>query len=215
MNYAPEIAGVGRYTGEIAEHIAARGAQVSVITTPAHYPGWRIQESFTNARYVIESRSGVRVLRCPLILRERMDGVWRLLAPLSFALTSAPVAIWHVMRRRPHIIICVEPTLFVAPVALLLARLVGARALLHVQDLEVDAAFAVGHLAQRRWLKYLGARFERHTLRRFDCIFTISDRMAERLKQNANDRLIHKLQTQADKALLAAILSLADASAGF
>ena len=183
MNYAPEVTGVGTYTSQVAEYLAACGASVTVITTPAHYPGWRVQKSFTNTRYAVESRNGVKVVRCPLLLREEMGGVWRLIAPLSFALTSASVAIWHVLRRRPNIIMCVEPTLFVAPVSILLAKLFRARSVLHVQDLEVDAAFSTGHLSNYRWMKFVGATFERHTLRFFDQIITISQRMAEKLRE--------------------------------
>ena len=82
-----------------------------------------------------------------------MGGIWRLIAPLSFALSSAPVALWRMLRFRPDVVLCIEPTLIAAPVALLAARLVGARAVLHVQDLEVDAAFAVGHLEPRGGLR--------------------------------------------------------------
>lgn len=180
MNYAPEIAGVGKYTGEIAEHLAAEGMDVTVVTTPPHYPGWKVQPGYGNW-YSATTEGHVKVLRVPLVLRQRMKGIWRLVAPLSFALTSAPVIFWQILRRRPQTVFCVEPTLFAAPVAQLAARVVGAKTVLHVQDLEVDAAFAVGHLGSKPWLRKLGYAFERFTLRHFDKVITISDRMAERL----------------------------------
>lgn len=182
MNYAPEIAGVGKYTGEIAEHLAAEGMDVTVVTTPPHYPGWKVQPGYGN-RYSSSRENGVGIIRTPLILRQRMKGIWRLVAPLSFALSSAPVIFWQILRRRPGTVFCVEPTLFAAPVAQLAARLVGAQTVLHVQDLEVDAAFAVGHLGGRAWIRKLGYAFERSTLRGFDKVITISDRMAEKLRE--------------------------------
>ncbi|MBP2550532.1 colanic acid biosynthesis glycosyl transferase WcaI [Neorhizobium galegae] len=180
MNYAPELAGVGKYTGEIGEYLAAEGADVTVVTTPPHYPGWTVQPGFRNA-YSRTMENGVKVLRTPLLLRAKMKGIWRLLAPLSFAVTSAPVVFWQIVRHRPATVFCVEPTLFAAPVAQLAAKLVGGRTVLHVQDLEVDAAFAVGHLGALGFLKKLGFAFERFTLKRFDKIITISNRMAEKL----------------------------------
>ena len=180
MNYAPEMAGVGRYTGEIAEHMAAQGYQVTVVTTPPHYPGWKIRDGHVNG-YRSSLDAGVRVLRTPLVLHDRMGGIWRLIAPLSFALTSAPVVIWQILSTRPDTVFCVEPTLFAAPAAQLAAWVTRSRVVLHVQDLEVDAAFAVGHLPNAGWLKRLGYAFERFTLRRFHHIITISDRMASRL----------------------------------
>jgi colanic acid biosynthesis glycosyl transferase WcaI len=35
MNYSPEVAGAGRYTGEIAEYIASLGSEVVVVTRMA------------------------------------------------------------------------------------------------------------------------------------------------------------------------------------
>ena len=181
MNYAPEIVGVGRCTGEIGESFAESGHQVMVVTTSPHYPDWRAQSPYCNGRYTSEWRCGAKVFRCPLILRKRMGGIWRFVAPASFAMTSAPVALWQIMRRRPDTVICIEPTLMVAPIALLAARLVGADCVLHVQDLEVDAAFAVGHLLRAGWLKKFAFACECALLRRFDRLITISERMAERL----------------------------------
>jgi colanic acid biosynthesis glycosyl transferase WcaI len=181
MNYAPELAGVGRYTGDIAEHLAASGAEVTVVTTPAHYPGWRVQKPYQNGRFSHEIHNKVHIYRCPLVLRQKMHGAWRILAPLSFALSSAPVAFWQIIRRRPDIVLAIEPTLFAAPIALLAAKIAGARTVLHVQDLEVDAAFAVGHISERRSLRRIGRMFERRVLRHFNQVITISSRMAERL----------------------------------
>jgi len=183
MNYAPEVTGVGRYTAELAEHLAAIGADVTVITTPAHYPVWRVEKPFTNTRYAVEVRNNVRVVRCPLFLHKKMSGFWRLVAPLTFAATSTPAAILQTLHRRPDTIICVEPTLFVTPVALVLSKLFAARSVLYVQDLEVDAAFAVGHLRNRRWMKVIGSILERCTLPFFDRIVTISNSMAEKIRQ--------------------------------
>lgn len=180
MNYAPEMAGVGRYTGEIAEHLAAEGKSVVVVTTPAHYPGWRVQAPYRNG-YSTEALNGVTVVRCPLLLRERMEGIWRLVAPISFAATSLPTVLWQFIRHRPDTLLCIEPTLIAAPAALLAAKLTGARSILHVQDLEVDAAFAVGHLGSKTWLKRLGYAFERAVMRGFDRVVTISNRMAEKI----------------------------------
>ena len=110
-----------------------------------------------------------------------MRGVWRLLAPLSFALSSAPVALWQIIAKRPDVVLVVEPTLFVAPVALFAAKIVRARTVLHVQDLEIDAAFAVGHL-NSAVLQKLALFFERRVLGAFDFIISISRQMCTKLE---------------------------------
>lgn len=187
MNYAPEFAGVGKYTGEIAEHFSAEGAEVSVITTPPHYPGWKVRAEYRNW-YSCLIENNVRVIRCPLLLREKMQGIWRLLAPVTFALSSAPIVFWKILTRRPHVVFLVEPTLLAAPMALLASKIVGARTILHVQDLEVDAAFAVGHLAGKKLLKRVGYAFERFCLKHLDQVVTISNRMADKLEEKGVDR---------------------------
>ena len=179
INYAPEMTGTGRFTGDIGAYLAKNGFDVGVVTAPPHYPGWHAAPPYSALRYSRENRAGVKILRCPLLLRTDMRGIWRLLAPLSFAVTSAPVALWKIITERPGIVLCIEPTLLVAPAALL-ARLTGARVILHVQDLEVDAAFAIGHL-KGDWLKTILLGLEPYLLRRFSSIITISDHMRKRL----------------------------------
>ena len=191
MNFAPEMTGVGRYSGELAVGLAARGAVVEAITTAPHYPGWRALPPYSAGRYTRDRHEGVAVTRCPIVLHRAGAGIWRLIAPLSFAVSSAPVALWHILTRRPRTVLCVEPTLFVSPIALLAAKLVGARTALHVQDLEVDAAFAVGHLGKSKQLATLGLWFERAVMQRFDAVVTISEAMATRIaaKGVRRDRL--------------------------
>ena len=182
INYAPELIGVGRYTRDLAEYLARRGHPVEVITAPPHYPGWWVRPPYRAHKYSSEQLNGVTVRRCPLLLHRSGKGIWRLLAPLTFALTAAPLAAWRILRSRPDVVVCVEPTLFSAPVAALAAKIVGARTVLHVHDLEVDAAFAVNHL-RGSLFKRLALAVERVILRRFDALVTISDKMRERLTQ--------------------------------
>ena len=182
MNFAPEPLGIGRYTGELAAYLAAQGEAVEVITSVPHYPGWRVRSPYRSGRYVVEDRDGIRVVRCPLLLHPSGRGIWRLIAPLTFAVAAAPVVIWRILRSRPHIVICVEPTLFSAPAVVAAAKLVGARCILHVQDLEIDAAFNVGHL-KGYWLQKLAIVFERFMLRRFNLIITISERMRQKIAE--------------------------------
>jgi colanic acid biosynthesis glycosyl transferase WcaI len=176
LNFAPEMMGVGRYTGELASHLVKTGAQVDVVAAPPHYPDWKVSKPFSARRYTRSTENGAEVTRCPLLLGARTKGIWRLLTPLSFAISSSPVMLAKALFRRPSVIIVVEPTLFVAPLAILCARLVGAKTLLHVQDMEVEAAFSVGHLHGRA-LAYLARAFDRFVTRRFDRVVSISNQM--------------------------------------
>jgi colanic acid biosynthesis glycosyl transferase WcaI len=73
---------------------------------------------------------------------------------------------------------------------LLASQLAGSRTYLHVQDLEIDAAFDVGHLKGDR-VRRIANAIERLLLRAFDGVITISEKMQERLigKGLASDRV--------------------------
>jgi colanic acid biosynthesis glycosyl transferase WcaI len=83
---------------------------------------------------------------------------------------------------RPDLIISIAPALVCAPTALLVARLLGAQAWLHVQDFEVDLAFRM-KLLKGSMLQRIISRVETWLMRRFDLVSTISQRMVERLIQ--------------------------------
>lgn len=53
INYKPELTGIGKYSGEMAEWLAAQGDDVRVITAPPYYPAWKIGQPYRN-RYVTE-----------------------------------------------------------------------------------------------------------------------------------------------------------------
>lgn len=191
MNYAPELIGCGRYSGELGAYLEAQGAKVEVVTTPPHYPQWRVRQGYRAQWYSAEVENGINIHRCPLWLTKQVKGFGRAVAPLSFAMSSMPVVLWRILRFRPHYVHCVEPTLFGAPAALVAAKMAGARTGLHVQDLEIDAAFAVGHVKGRA-LKWLSFGLEKASLRAFDSVITISEKMKAKLsaKGVGDNRLI-------------------------
>ena len=127
INYAPELTGIGKYSAEMAEWLAARGHSVSVVTAPPYYPQWRVHDGYRAGRYAREERAGVSVRRALVGVPARPGGVKRLLHLASFAPVqpSQPAAR---RRRAADVILVVEPALFCAPAAWLAARLCGARA---------------------------------------------------------------------------------------
>ena len=62
INYRPETTGIAPYTSDMAEHLAASGHRITVITGFAHYPAWRHEPDEHRMR-AVESRGGVRVIR--------------------------------------------------------------------------------------------------------------------------------------------------------
>lgn len=180
LNYSPELTGIGKYTGEMAEWLAEQGHEVRIVTAPPYYPAWQVSKGYSAGWYRREHMAGVNVWRCPLWVPGKPTGLTRILHLASFALSSFPLMLWYGLTWRPNIVFVVEPPLFCAPAAWIAARLGGAKAWLHVQDFEVDAAFDLGILRSRK-LRVAVLAVERWLLRRFDTVSTISERMVDRL----------------------------------
>lgn len=180
LNYAPELTGIGKYTGELARFLAARGHAVRVVCAPPYYPHWRVGPGYHAWQFRREWLDGVEVLRAPLWVPRRPAGLSRLLHLASFALGSTP---WMLSSARwqPQVVFAVAPAIFAAPAALMAARRVGIPAWLHIQDFELDAAAALGMLPFPRLTAPLAAGFERRVLAGFQRVSTISPRMLERL----------------------------------
>ena len=102
INYWPELTGIGKYTGEMAEWLSERGFEVKVITAPPYYPAWKVSDGYSSVFYRKEKINGVSVIRCPLWVPGKLSGLKRILHLASFSLTSFPVMIWTALWWRPN-----------------------------------------------------------------------------------------------------------------
>jgi colanic acid biosynthesis glycosyl transferase WcaI len=186
MNFAPELTGIGKYSGEMADELVARGHEVIVVCAPPYYPSWTLGQGYTNQAWTREHpKPGLTVLRCPVWLPRRLGGLSRLIHLTSFALSSFPV-LMRLVTLRPGMVFVVAPALFAAPAGWLAARLSGAVAWLHVQDFELDAAFELGIL-KGRIVRELVRGAERRLMGAFDTVSTISRRMLRVLASKGVD----------------------------
>jgi colanic acid biosynthesis glycosyl transferase WcaI len=191
LNYAPELTGIGKYTSEQAEWLAAQGHEVRVITAPPYYPEWKIGNGYKAWQYRREHVNGVTILRAPLWVPRVPSGLKRLIHLASFALSSLPL-LFAQTRWKPDVIFTVEPPLFCSPASLLFGKLSGSKTWLHIQDYEIDAAFALGLLKSQK-LRELVLRAERWLLKKFDRVSTISQAMMRLAQAKGVDasRLVH------------------------
>ncbi len=190
LNYAPELTGIGKYTGEMANWLASRGHEVRVVTAPPYYPAWRVNEAYRRSLYRVEGdakKLSPRVYRCPLWVPAKPRGLNRMVHLCSFAVSSLPVMAVQTLWK-PDIVFTVEPTFFAAPLALLSATLTGAASWLHIQDLEVDAAFNLGLLPAGGHLQSLATTLESFFTSCFSRVSTISVKMVERVHSKRSAR---------------------------
>lgn len=190
INYAPENIGIGKYTGEMCEWLAAQGHDVRMVTAPPYYPAWSVWPEYRGRGFHREQRNGVEVLRGPIWVPAQPRGVTRMLHLASFAVTSA-VNLAASLLWRPELVMNIAPALSSAPAAWAYARMTSAKAWLHVQDFEVDAAMDMG-IVEAGPLKRVVLAVERWLLRRFDVVSSISPKMLERLSDKGvpGDRIV-------------------------
>ncbi len=177
INFHPELVASGKYSGELAQWMHQRGHQVRVVTTPPYFPAWKVFHGYSAWRYRRETELGFPVWRCPVWVPKTPQAVTRLLHQMSFFLSSLPVVWWHT-GWRPHVVFVNEPPLLGVPFAIVLARLTGGKCWLHVQDLELEEAYALG-LLKGGWIRRFLYAVERWTHRHVDRVSTISEPMSD------------------------------------
>jgi len=93
MNFAPELTGIGKYSGEMVDNLVARGHEVRVVCAPPYYPTWKVQDGYSAGAYRTEqTKPGLTVHRCPVWIPQRLGGLTRLLHLASFVAAGTIVA---------------------------------------------------------------------------------------------------------------------------
>jgi colanic acid biosynthesis glycosyl transferase WcaI len=179
LNYAPEVVGIGPYTTELAEYLAAAGHEVSVLTGFPYYPHWKIDPAYKRKPPVlVERMNGVRVVRSPILLPGTgQSTLRRILFDSSLAVTSLLASAGI---RAVDVVICVSPPLQLGVMAWLIARSRGSRLFLHLQDLVPDVALSLGMMREGGAAR-LARRLERFVYSRADRITVISQGFLDNL----------------------------------
>ena len=182
INYAPEEVGIGPFTRGMAEGLARRGFAIRAIVGKPYYPQWRGHEDYRGGGWRHSVEAGVTITRCPHYIPAVPSGLKRILHLASFAASALIPAIRAARGKdRPDVVICIAPALLSVPVAWVMARLAGAKLWLHIQDFEVEAAFATGLVGQTGVVARLARWVENTILGLADTISSISPQMCRKL----------------------------------
>ncbi len=190
INYAPELTGSGKYTTELAEWFAAQGHRVEVITSVPHYPQWRVAPEYRHLKFRRERHAGVAVSRTNVYLQENDGNIGakaRILLETSFSFTSIRswLPIWLGIRKFDAVI-SVCPPLQMGLFPWLLRQIHRTPWIMHVQDLQVDAALDLNILKLPGAARVL-LSIERFLLQRADRVSTITLAMGRRIQAKGVD----------------------------
>lgn len=182
LNYAPEPVGIGPYTAGTAEFLTADGHDVTVVCGKPYYPDWKVQDLYLRPGTVISTEKGVKVRRVPIYVPTKPNGMRRLVHHASFALRAFPEMLAVGRKAKPDMILCIAPSLISMVTARPIAWMFSAKIWLHIQDFEVDAAFATGLLSAKGPLAKAARAFEKWCLKR-GMVSTISPQMCDKLRE--------------------------------
>lgn len=141
--YPPEPGANARIVYELATQWTRMGHDVTVLTDVPHYPDDKVPPEYQNGKKREEVIDGVRVIRCPLIIRDRGSTLGRLANNISFALSAA----WRSRKAgKADIVYVYSPPIFLGIGSWLISLLKRAPVLFNVQDIYPDVAIAHGFL---------------------------------------------------------------------
>jgi glycosyltransferase involved in cell wall biosynthesis len=176
INYAPETTGIAPYTTELAELLAANGAQVTALVGLPHYPAWSVDPGYRRGQRADEVVNGVRVLRAGHFVPRRQSALRRGVYEGTFALASSRKA----RGLEADAVVAVTPSLSGLRTGRILAQRQGIPLGVVVQDLLGRAAEQSGIPGGGRVARVVD-RTEREALRAADRVAVISPAFREAL----------------------------------
>lgn len=172
LNYPPEHAGIGPYTGALASGLRRMGYRVAAHVAHPHYPQWKIRSGYGQLTRV-DDINGVEVHRRLHYVPRSPRGVRRLLSELTFGvrILCAP---WQ----QPRLVIGVSPPLFSLALIAMRLRLNPRRPrlVLWLQDLYSLGLSETGEGG--RIASTITTKVERSTVRAADDVVVIHERFA-------------------------------------
>lgn len=184
INYFPELTGISVYNTEMCEYLARKGYVIQMFTGFPYYPfgvnfDWWYKEK--NARFKLflnEYAGGVNILRVNLYKPKKTNVKKRIIHELSFCFLTMLRLCFN--REKYNLVICISPPLMLGLITYIAAKLKGVPFVIHVQDLQPDAAVELGMLKKGLLTRFLYS-LERFVYSKADSICTISEAMREQI----------------------------------
>ena len=177
-NYQPELTGPAGYVTALAEFLAANGDSVTVLTSPPHYPHWKLYPGYNQTFFRRTEENGVQVFRCPIYIPSVPTAFRRICYDLSYTFSSL---VKGLTLKNYDLVICVSPPLTIGLTAEVLGFLKRCPYIFHIMDIIPDAPVALGMLKNRFIISALRS-LEKHVYRKAGGIAAITPGFSDNLK---------------------------------
>lgn len=188
-NYFPEKVGIGKYNKEFVDLGIKLGHSFCVITGHPYYPYWKVIDGYDSLKYKSSDAFNEEILRCPIYVPAKLNVKKRLIHLASFALSSF-FGLFKAFKFKPDVIMLIQPTIFCAPSVLLYSKILGCKSVMHVQDFEVDAMYALKNIDKISTSQKIVSHFESYLYGKFDYVSSISHKMCMRLKDKCRSKSV-------------------------
>lgn len=173
MTFAPDHSGIALYATDFATYAAEQGHDVTVVTGFSWYPKWAKAPEDRRKLFQTDSYKGTKVLRGYLYVPKRVSTITRIVQEISFIL----FAFANFLRagKQDAIVIFTTP-INLGVVGALFKKIWGAKLLINVQDLQLDAAKSLGMLSKLPIVDVMN-RIEKYSYNKSSLVTSISSGM--------------------------------------
>lgn len=158
LHYGPDPGGAGPFNWQLGTYLAQRGHDVTVISTPPHYPQWRVADEYVGAGHVVEQLDDVTVHRVPIKVpsADELSAKRRIIYETRFNVSALRCWLPTAVRRgRFDLVLSVCPPLQAAVPALAYSRLRRTPFVFFLHDLQVGQAVDLKMITNPRAIRAL------------------------------------------------------------
>jgi len=152
QHYAPEEVSGAVLATQLAEELAAKGMDVTFLTTAPNYPYGKVFAGFHNSLYKVEWQNDVRIIRTWSYISPSKSLFKRIMNQITFSISCFFVGL---VNRKFDILFSYSPPLPLGISALLLSCLKRIPWILRVEDLFPDTAITGGVLHNKTAIRIL------------------------------------------------------------
>ncbi|TGD82234.1 glycosyltransferase family 4 protein [Hymenobacter wooponensis] len=179
MTFAPDHSGISLYATDFATYAAEQGHEVTAVTAFSWYPKWVKRPEDEGKLFRTDVYKNIKVLRGYLYVPKKVTTISRMVQEVSFIL----FAFVNFLRAGKQDTI----VLFTTPINLgllgtIFQKLWGAKLIINVQDLQLDAAKSLGMVGKLPIIEIMN-EIEKYSYKKADLTTSISTGMIDIIKR--------------------------------
>lgn len=191
INFAPELTGIGKYTGEMVDWLVEKDYDVTMVTSFPYYPNWSVQKPYSGRIYKKETEKGgkLNVYRCPMYVPVVPSGARRVLQEFTFLVSSFLVVFYLLFKKGHQQIFVMAPPFHLGLLGLFYRFFKGGKIDYHIHDMQIEAARQLKVIKADIAFKIL-LKLEKYILDRVDYVSTISGGMKAKVQKKVKKDII-------------------------